>query len=122
MKVVRALKQDIDVRFETTKKSEALVVARNKNNKETTEKPKEPCHYLPKYSPTAGEKLLNYSLPSDLRPGGSFTLWPPQTFNSSTALRVNYRPEGSGGVAFSGISKNIIRTRREWENQQESLH
>jgi hypothetical protein len=34
-----------------------------------------------------------YSLPPDLLPGASFTLWPPRTFGANTALRLHGRSD-----------------------------
>ena len=62
-----------------------------------------------------------YSLPPDLLPGASFTLWPPRTFGANTALRLHGRTElarsstsaGSQRAGSAGSPQDIPSTR--WE-------
>jgi hypothetical protein len=113
LKVVRALSHDINTRYETTKE---VLSAQRKLDKEKLDRGADSDRSPSKYPDQ--DNLLNYTLPAHLRGGASFTLWPPKSYHSTSALRVNYRG-GPGGVASSSVSKNVTTIRWEWENQTE---
>lgn len=117
LKVVRALSQDITTRYESTKE---VITAQRKAEKERQDRGDSSRSSSPllKDIKSPGSNLLNYTLPADLRGGASFTLWPPKSYNSTSALRVNYRG-GPGGVSSSTVSSNVVKIRWEWENQTE---
>jgi hypothetical protein len=75
--VVEALARDIDIRFDANRS------ANRRNRKKIL--PSHSISELP--SPGTPDLVADFRLPSSLKAGASFTLWPPRSLTSSTALR-----------------------------------
>lgn len=77
--VVEALARDIEVRFDSNRS------ANRRNRKKTVVQTSTSTSDLLSF--TSPGLSSDFRLPSSLKSGASFTLWPPRSLTSSTALR-----------------------------------